>query len=146
MVSAWVPTPCVGKSSVSDILCGVNKQRLLKAAEKAAIALQRWFMSKVQPCSLITNQLLVCSTWAFWNTRACILVCLVPKELNLQLLLGSDAANADAPPGQGSQVRLALAEWEKPQGEWVSAVLQRRPCWGRQSSFITSFRKLSPKV
>lgn len=39
MVSTWLPTPCVRKNSVSDALCGINKQRLLKTAEKATIAL-----------------------------------------------------------------------------------------------------------
>lgn len=146
MVSAWLPISCVGKSSVSDTLCGVNKQRLLKTAEKAAIALWWWFMSKCSHAKASSKQLSVCSTWTFRNTCACTLVFLVPKELNLQLLFGSDAASADAPPGQVSQVRLEPAECEKPQGECVSAELQKRPCWGRQSSFITSFSKLFPKV
>lgn len=39
MVSAQLPIPCCGKNSVSDALCGVNKQRLLRTAEDAAIAL-----------------------------------------------------------------------------------------------------------
>lgn len=34
----------------------------------------------------------------------------------------------------------------RPQSKWVSAELQRRPCWGKHSSFITSFSTLSPKV
>lgn len=39
MVSAQLPIPCCGKNSVSDALCGVNKQRLFRTAEDAAIAL-----------------------------------------------------------------------------------------------------------
>lgn len=53
--------------------------------------------------------------WDFFkNTCAHTLVFLVPEELNLQLLLGSAAASAAAPPGQGSQVRLALQDGRSP--------------------------------
>lgn len=83
-VSASLPIPCAGQNSVSAALCGVSKRRLLQTAEKAAVALWRWFIGKVQSGSLTRKRFSTCSTWSFRNTSSCTLVFLVPKALNLQ--------------------------------------------------------------
>lgn len=118
---------------------------------------QQLVISKVQTCSLTSKHLWICNPDSLFN-RPLLALCFSRSPENnsydwfrfwmlpLQHYRICSTKITDVPREQVSQVQQEPAICEKTQSLLLSAKFQRRPCWGRQSSSITSSSKQYTKT